>query len=98
MPLYDYLCTNCGKSCEILQKMNDAPAACPNCGKSQLQRQASAPHFQLKGTGWYATDFKNKPSHSKNETETKTESETATKSGENKPATEVTKPTSEKDT
>ena len=61
MPLYDYLCTNCGKSCEMLEKVNDAPAVpARNCGKDQLKRQVSAPSFQLKGTGWYVTDFKNK--------------------------------------
>lgn len=62
MPLYDYHCTHCGKSCEVLQKVNAAPALkCPSCGSEALQRQVSAPHFQLKGSGWYVTDFKNKP-------------------------------------
>lgn len=61
MPLYEYQCGNCGKFCEMLQKVNDAPAVtCPECGKDQLKRQISAPSFQLKGSGWYVTDFKNK--------------------------------------
>lgn len=62
MPLYDYHCTHCGKSCEVLQKINAATLPkCPSCGNETLQRQVSAPHFQLKGSGWYVTDFKNKP-------------------------------------
>lgn len=62
MPLYEYLCAGCGKSCEVLQKVNDPAAVqCPHCGQDRLERQISAPRFQLKGTGWYETDFKNKP-------------------------------------
>lgn len=61
MPLYDYQCPSCGKTCEILQKsQNDPLPACPYCGQSELQRKVSAPRFQLKGSGWYVTDFKNK--------------------------------------
>lgn len=71
MPLYEYQCTDCGKSIEILQKVNDQPpVACPECGKDQLKRKVSATRFQLKGTGWYVTDFKNKKENSPTESKT----------------------------
>ena len=59
MPLYDYRCTNCGKEIEVLQKFSDpAPAQCPACGQATLAKKLTAAGFQLKGSGWYATDFK----------------------------------------
>ncbi len=62
MPIYEYLCENCGKELEKIQKVNDAPLVdCPECGKARLRKKISAVGFQLKGTGWYATDFKDKP-------------------------------------
>ncbi len=64
MPIYEYQCKNCGEKSEFLQKMSDEPAlTCPNCQKNALTRLVSAAGFQLKGTGWYVTDFrdKNKP-------------------------------------
>lgn len=61
MPIYEYECKLCGHKLEIVQKMNDqALTECPNCHKDGLQKLVSAAGFQLKGTGWYATDFKNK--------------------------------------
>lgn len=61
MPLYEYQCSHCKNSCEALQKVSEGPLViCPNCGKDTLHRQVSAPHFQLKGSGWYETDFKHK--------------------------------------
>lgn len=60
MPLYEYHCTNCGENTELLQKMSDEPAKkCPHCSKDNLVKQISAAGFQLKGNGWYVTDFKN---------------------------------------
>ena len=57
MPLYEYRCLRCGRRSEVLQKMNEAPlTVCPDCG-GQLQKQVSAPSFQFKGSGWYATDY-----------------------------------------
>lgn len=83
MPLYDYLCANCGKTCEILQKVNETQsAACPHCGKAQLKRQVSAPRFQLKGSGWYETDFKTKP---QSKTSDKTTDNTSDKKEETPP-------------
>lgn len=61
MPIYEYQCTQCGHRLETMQKMSEAPLTdCPECGKPKLQKLISAAGFQLKGTGWYATDFKNK--------------------------------------
>ena len=60
MPIYEYLCNSCGAEKEHLQKISDAPvAACPACGSSNYTKLISAAGFQLKGSGWYATDFKN---------------------------------------
>lgn len=62
MPIYEYLCENCGQELEKIQKISDAPLVnCPSCGKASLRKKISAVGFQLKGSGWYATDFKDKP-------------------------------------
>ena len=59
MPIYEYRCTLCGHELEALQKFSDAPlVACPACTKDSLIKLVSAAGFQLKGSGWYATDFK----------------------------------------
>lgn len=59
MPIYEYRCTACGAHKEHLQKMSDAPlTVCPACGAESYAKQISAAGFQLKGNGWYATDFK----------------------------------------
>jgi putative FmdB family regulatory protein len=59
MPIYEYKCSSCGHKREVLQKMSDAPLTeCPACGKPTLTKLISAAGFQLKGSGWYATDFK----------------------------------------
>ncbi|MCG2634716.1 MAG: zinc ribbon domain-containing protein [Gammaproteobacteria bacterium] len=60
MPIYEYQCAACGEKTEVIQKFAEAPLEiCPACGKSQLRKQVSAPAFQLKGSGWYVTDFRN---------------------------------------
>ncbi|HEX9810581.1 MAG TPA: zinc ribbon domain-containing protein [Burkholderiales bacterium] len=60
MPIYEYECAECGHRLEAIQKVSEAPLAdCPSCGKTALKRLISAAGFQLKGGGWYATDFKN---------------------------------------
>ena len=64
MPIYAYKCSSCGKEQDVLRKISDAPlTVCPSCGKATFAKQLTAPGFQLKGSGWYATDFKggNKP-------------------------------------
>ncbi|MBV8633793.1 MAG: zinc ribbon domain-containing protein [Burkholderiaceae bacterium] len=60
MPIYAYRCEACGFAKDVLQKMSDAPLSeCPNCGKATFKKQVTAAGFQLKGTGWYVTDFRN---------------------------------------
>ena len=59
MPIYDYKCESCGFAKDVLQKMFDAPLeVCPGCAQSTFIKQLTAAGFQLKGSGWYATDFK----------------------------------------
>ena len=72
MPIYEYRCDKCGIEKEYLQKVSDAPiAACP-CGESTMTKLISAAGFQLKGSGWYATDFKNSGSRAPAATATST--------------------------
>lgn len=60
MPIYEYRCADCGFQKEFIQKMSDAPyTQCPSCNKQNFNKLVSAAGFQLKGTGWYQTDFKN---------------------------------------
>jgi len=59
MPIYAYRCNSCGFEKDHLQKLSDPVlSTCPECGKSSYAKQVTAAGFQLKGTGWYATDFK----------------------------------------
>ena len=59
MPIYAYKCESCGHAKDVLQKISDAPLTeCPVCGASAFCKQLTAAGFQLKGSGWYATDFK----------------------------------------
>ncbi|MCX7627917.1 MAG: zinc ribbon domain-containing protein [Methylophilaceae bacterium] len=59
MPIYEYRCSTCGHVEDVMQKMSDAPlTTCPQCGAESYVKQLSAAGFQLKGSGWYATDFK----------------------------------------
>lgn len=59
MPIYAYKCESCGHAKDVLQKMADAPLSdCPACGQPSFKKQLTAAGFQLKGNGWYATDFK----------------------------------------
>lgn len=62
MPIYEYQCQDCAHKLEVMQRISDARlTTCPSCGKDALQKLVSAVGFQLKGTGWYETDFKGKP-------------------------------------
>ena len=59
MPIYEYRCSSCGVQKDVMQKISDTPlTVCPTCGKPTFSKQLSAAGFQLKGSGWYATDFK----------------------------------------
>ena len=60
MPIYEYRCSSCGFTKDHLQKMSDAPLTdCPECGKASYAKALTAAGFQLKGSGWYQSDFKN---------------------------------------
>jgi len=66
MPIYEYRCEACGFQKEFLQRISDAPLKdCPECGKSAFTKMVTAAGFQLKGSGWYVTDFKDKGSKPK---------------------------------
>lgn len=70
MPIYAYRCSACGHQEDVMQKMADAPLnACPKCGAEAFSKQITAAGFALKGSGWYATDFKGgaKPAEKKEE-------------------------------
>lgn len=59
MPIYAYRCASCGHAKDVLQKLSDLPLTqCPSCGAQAFTKQVTAAGFQLKGSGWYATDFK----------------------------------------
>ncbi|HEU5296527.1 MAG TPA: zinc ribbon domain-containing protein [Burkholderiaceae bacterium] len=59
MPIYAYRCASCGHAKDVLQKLSDPPlTVCPSCGAESFAKQVTAAGFQLKGSGWYATDFK----------------------------------------
>jgi putative FmdB family regulatory protein len=69
MPIYEYRCGACGAEVEAIQKMSDAPLRlCKSCGAEALARVMSRTSFHLKGSGWYATDYKAAPRESKSET------------------------------
>ncbi|MGH8727771.1 MAG: FmdB family zinc ribbon protein [Burkholderiales bacterium] len=88
MPIYEYRCQSCGFQKEYLQKIGDASiASCPECGSASFNKMLSAAGFQLKGSGWYATDFKGKPKTDKKTSEESKEAKPASET-EKKPATE----------
>ncbi|TAL20179.1 MAG: zinc ribbon domain-containing protein [Aquabacterium sp.] len=59
MPIYAYRCEACGHAKDVLQKMSDVPLSiCPSCGADAFRKQVTAAGFQLKGSGWYVTDFR----------------------------------------
>lgn len=59
MPIYAYQCESCGHAKDVLQKISDAPLTdCPACGASSFKKRITAAGFQLKGSGWYVTDFR----------------------------------------
>lgn len=87
MPIYEYECTSCHHHFDLMQKIADAPIKqCPQCFENTVLRLISAAGFQLKGSGWYATDFKNgnKPAAKKEEEKQAKSGGSDTKSNENK--------------
>ena len=70
MPIYAYRCEACGYARDVLQKISDAPLTeCESCGKPEFKKQLTAAGFQLKGSGWYVTDFRNGPGDGKAKSE-----------------------------
>lgn len=71
MPIYEYKCSSCGHQQEYLQKVSDPQhTRCPACGQETFSKMVTAAGFQLKGSGWYATDFKGSGSKPKAATDT----------------------------
>ena len=87
MPIYEYRCGACGHQEEFLQRVSEPPLTeCPVCRKPTFKKLLSAAGFQLKGSGWYATDFKNKSSKpADKKAEEKPESTSADSKTEAKP-------------
>jgi putative FmdB family regulatory protein len=80
MPIYEYRCSSCGFQKEFLQKVTDpVMTVCPDCGKRTFSKMLSTAGFQLKGSGWYATDFKNSGTKPAAKTDSKDKSEPAAK-------------------
>lgn len=83
MPIYEYACAKCGETMEVLQKISDpAPAKCEHCGSKRVKRVMSQTSFQLKGDGWYITDYarKGKKDGSESKGDSKSEPKGETKS------------------
>ena len=95
MPIYEYQCEDCEHKLELIQKINDIPLIeCPACGKDTMRKLVSAAAFQLKGTGWYATDFKDKP---KDNTQKKEASNGGSGKSKDKKSSDTSVKTSKKD-
>ena len=111
MPIYEYRCKECAHEVEALQKLSDPPLVdCPACGKPALQKRVSAAGFQLKGSGWYVTDFRSgagsgkkaakeadkaeAPASETPKSDAKTDSTTKSESAAPSPSTSTTPPSS----
>ena len=94
MPIYEYRCLDCSHQEEHLQRLSEPPlTVCPSCGKASYKKLLSAAGFQLKGSGWYATDFRNTGAKSADKkTETKTESKTEGKTDSKSDSKTAAKP------
>ena len=78
MPIYEYQCLSCNERHEIIQRISEAPLThCPKCG-GEMKKLLSSPAIQFKGSGFYKTDYANKPAASKSESKSETKSETKT--------------------
>jgi putative FmdB family regulatory protein len=96
MPIYEYRCDSCGHQQEFLQKVSDAPlTVCPKCAKPTFKKMVTAAGFQLKGSGWYVTDFRNKSSSKPAKDGSKSDSASGeSKGGESKSGGEAKSPES----
>jgi putative FmdB family regulatory protein len=87
MPIYAYKCGSCGHAKDVLQKVSDAPLTdCPACGAQAFSKQITAAGFQLKGSGWYATDFRGGNGSSSKPAEGSGDAKSADKPSESKSA------------
>jgi putative FmdB family regulatory protein len=87
MPIYEYRCASCGFENEYLQKVSDPLLTdCPDCGNSTFEKLVSAAGFQLKGNGWYVTDFRDKGSKKPADSKTAEADKSAETKKEDKPA------------
>ncbi len=95
MPLYEYVCQDCKRKTEVLQRLRERPLKiCPHCGGKKLKKAFSAPAIQFKGSGFYITDYARGTNSGKSGTSPKAESESKssdskpseTKTGDSKPA------------
>jgi putative FmdB family regulatory protein len=100
MPIYEYVCQDCRRKTEVLQRLNEKPLRiCPHCG-GRLKKAFSAPAIQFKGSGWYITDYARAKKEEKAPSAGKTESESKaaeSKSGEKKEKPAETKSESKKE-
>jgi putative FmdB family regulatory protein len=87
MPIYEYECGACGEDHEVIQKFSDAPKRkCPFCGALKLRRKVSLSSFQLKGSGWYATDYAAAGKNGKSRDKTASSKDKPEKAGAGAPA------------
>jgi putative FmdB family regulatory protein len=85
MPLYEYVCQDCERKTEVLQRLRERPLKiCPHCGGKKLKKAFSAPAIQFKGSGFYSTDYARGTNAGKSGTSPKAEPES--KSSESKPS------------
>ncbi len=98
MPIYEYRCDSCGFQKEFIQRMSDARLTdCPSCGKSTLSKMVTAAGFQLKGSGWYATDFRGSGSAAPKSTDKSSDgAKEGAKSGDAAPAASSSESSSDK--
>ncbi|MBU0784747.1 MAG: zinc ribbon domain-containing protein [Gammaproteobacteria bacterium] len=90
MPIYAYRCEACGFEKDVLQKLSDAPLTnCPACGQASFAKQVTAAGFQLKGSGWYVTDFRGGSSGSGSSGTASAEAAAGSNSGTAAPAAPV---------
>ena len=93
MPIYAYRCSNCGFQQDVLQKISDSKlTSCPNCGQETYVKQLTAAGFQLKGSGWYATDFRDNAGKAAKKDDAAPDA-AKTESGETKTGGEAAAPT-----
>jgi putative FmdB family regulatory protein len=93
MPIYEYRCGECGAHTELLQRISDAPlTVCPQCGKPALTKLVSAAGFQLKGTGWYVTDFRDKGAKPAAKSDSKSDKSDKSEKSADKSADKSSKP------